>query len=74
MPSSRFCWWGCDQNRFANTYTVINTADSGVGSLSNAIDTANSTLGTDAIVFNIPGTGQNIITITSTDLPTLTET
>jgi hypothetical protein len=39
----------------ANTYTVINTSDSGAGSLRQAITDANGNAGADAIHFNIPG-------------------
>lgn len=39
---------------FANTYTVINTLDSGAGSLREAITNANSHSGADTVAFNIP--------------------
>jgi len=41
---------------FADTYTVSNTNDSGTGSLSWAIDQANSNPGSDTIVFSVSGT------------------
>lgn len=47
---------------FANTYTVVNTADSGAGSLRQAIMDANSNPGADTIAFNIAGTGVHTIT------------
>jgi hypothetical protein len=55
------------------TLTVINTDDSGVGSLRQAIADANGMAGADMIVFNIPGTGQKTITLLSL-LPVITET
>lgn len=42
-----------------NNYVVNNTADSGSGSLRQAIIDANSSLGADTIVFNIPKTDPN---------------
>jgi len=44
------------------TFTVTNTADSGAGSLRQAIDDANSAAGADTIAFNIPGAGVHTIT------------
>ncbi len=58
----------------AMTFTVINTNDSGAGSLRQAITDANNTVGADTIDFNIPGPGQKTITVTSAELPNLTET
>src|SRR5437773_8527115 len=57
----------------AATFTVINTGDSGVGSLRQAITDANAMGGADTIVFGIPGAGQKTITVLS-ELPTITET
>ncbi len=57
---------------FANTYTVVNTNDSGVGSLRQAITDANSNLGADTIAFNISGTGVHTISPLSA-LPIITE-
>jgi titin len=51
---------------------VINTNDSGPGSLRSAITCANDTTGTDTIAFNIPGTGAHTISPLS-PLPTITE-
>jgi len=47
------------------TYSVDNTNDSGAGSLRQAILDANAHAGTDAISFNIPGSGVHTITPTS---------
>jgi len=46
---------------FAATFTVTNTADSGAGSLRQAILDANTAAGADTIAFNIPGTGPFLI-------------
>lgn len=56
---------------FSNTYTVINTADSGAGSLRQAITDANANAGPDTIVFSIPGMGPWTITVSSA-LPNIT--
>ncbi|WP_326540719.1 cadherin domain-containing protein, partial [Pseudorhodoferax sp.] len=53
------------------TYTVSTTADSGAGSLRQAITDANTNAGADTIVFAIPGAGLQTITL-STALPTIT--
>jgi len=42
-------------------FAVINTNDAGAGSLRQAILQANATMGTDQIVFNIPGVGPHTI-------------
>ena len=57
----------------AADFTVTNTADSGAGSLRQAITDANGTLGADTILFAIPGAGQKTITVLSL-LPLITET
>ncbi|HQZ95643.1 MAG TPA: Calx-beta domain-containing protein [Pyrinomonadaceae bacterium] len=44
------------------TFTVINTNDSGAGSLRQAIIDANNAVGLDTINFNIPGAGLHTIT------------
>ncbi len=49
----------------ANTYTVTSTADSGAGSLRQAILDANTNPGADTIVFNIVGSGVQTIAPTS---------
>lgn len=41
----------------AATFTVVNTNDSGPGSLRMAINAVNASPGADTILFNIPGTG-----------------
>jgi hypothetical protein len=46
----------------ASTFTVTNTADSGPGSLRQAILDANASPGLDTIAFNIPGSGVHTIT------------
>jgi RHS repeat-associated protein/uncharacterized repeat protein (TIGR01451 family) len=52
------------------TFTVLNTNDSGAGSLRQAILDANITAVPDLITFNIPGTGVHTIAPTSA-LPTI---
>jgi hypothetical protein len=54
------------------TFSVINTNDSGAGSLRQAILDSNSTTGANIIDFAIPGTGLLSISPTST-LPTITD-
>ena len=44
-----------------NTFVVTNTADSGAGSLRQAILDANANSGADVINFNITGTGVHTI-------------
>jgi len=56
----------------ANTYTVTTTADSGAGSLRQAILDANANAGADTIHFNIPGGGVQTIT-PLTDFPYITD-
>ncbi len=55
----------------AATFTVINTNDSGAGSLRQAILDANATMGLDTIAFDIPGTGVHTISPAS-NLPSVT--
>src|SRR5262245_14272617 len=55
----------------ANTYTVTSIADSGAGTLRQAILDANANPGADTIAFNITGSGVHTITPTST-LPDIT--
>lgn len=58
------------------TIWVTNTNDDGDGSLRAAIECANSTPGANTIRFNIPGTGRQIIYVSSTTgqpLPPLTD-
>ncbi len=49
----------------AATFTVLNTADSGPGSLRQAVLDANGTAAADSIAFAIPGTGPHTITLQS---------
>jgi hypothetical protein len=56
----------------ATTYTVTSTADSGAGSLRQAITDANASLGPDTIAFNIIGSGVHTIT-PATPLPPITD-
>ena len=53
-------------------FTVTNTADSGVGSLRQAILDANAAAGPDTIAFAIPGPGAHTISLL-TSLPTATD-
>ena len=55
----------------AGTFTVTNTADSGAGSLRQAITDANALVGADTINFNIPGAGVHTISPASA-LPAIT--
>ncbi len=45
----------------SETFTVINTNDDGPGSLRQAIEIANASVGPDIIAFNIPGAGPHTI-------------
>lgn len=54
------------------SFTVTNTNDSGSGSLRQAILDANTSLGTDTITFDIPGTGPHTIAPLSA-LPAITD-
>jgi hypothetical protein len=56
----------------AATFTVTNTADSGAGSLRQAILDANANAGADTIAFNIPGSGPFVITPLPPGLPAMT--
>ena len=56
----------------AATYTVTTTADSGAGSLRQAITDANGSPGHDDIAFNITGSGVHTIA-PATALPTITD-
>src|SRR5512135_286788 len=49
----------------ASTFTVINTNDSGAGSLRQAVTDANAGAGPHTIVFDIPGSGVQTIAIAS---------
>jgi len=54
-----------------STFTVTTTADSGAGSLRQAIYTADNAGGTNTIDFDIPGSGPRVITLQS-ELPPIT--
>ncbi len=56
----------------ATTYTVTSTADSGPGSLRQAITDANASLGADTIAFSIVGSGVQTI-VPATPLPPITD-
>src|SRR5438105_7967359 len=56
---------------FFSTFTVTNTADSGAGSLRQAIIDANNNAGADSISFNISGSGVHTISPT-TQFPNIT--
>src|SRR6516164_8138622 len=61
------------ESRFVlTTFPVTNTADSGPGSLRQAILDANANPGLDTIAFNISGSGVQTIT-PSTALPTISD-
>jgi RHS repeat-associated protein len=64
-------WLLCAESCTAATLVVTNTADSGAGSLRQAISDANNTPGSNTITFNIPGGGVQIIQPFST-LPAIT--
>jgi hypothetical protein len=53
----------------AATFTVTTTADTGAGSLRDAITSANAASGPDDVRFNIPGSGAKTISVTSAPLP-----
>ncbi len=53
------CMLVFNTNVYCAVYTVINTNDSGSGSLREAITLANNSIGADQIVFNIPDTDPN---------------
>ena len=55
----------------AATFTVTSTADSGAGSLRQAITDANNAGGTDTVAFNIAGSGPHTIAL-ATPLPAIT--
>ena len=57
----------------ASTFTVINTSDSGAGSLRQAITDANANAGLDTIAFDIPGSGVQTINVSLTLLPPVTD-
>lgn len=79
VPSKKQAWWASAGSwcallisGSAANFSVINTQDSGPGSLRNAILSANATSGTDSISFSIPGAGVRTIT-PLTALPVVTD-
>ena len=50
----------------ADTFTVTSTADTGAGSLRQAITDANNHAGSDTIAFDIPGSGVQTINVSLT--------
>ena len=64
-------WFAVAPIAIADTFTVINTDDTGAGSLRQAITDANNHAGLDTIAFNIPGAGVHTITPAS-QLPSIT--
>ena len=66
-PQMRALW-----NNVLATFTVTSTANSGAGTLRQAITDANASSGADTIVFNIPGVGLQTISPTSA-LPAITD-
>src|SRR5215470_13397697 len=56
----------------ADTFTVLNTDDTGAGSLRQAITDANALGGTNTIAFAIPGGGVHTIAVPNTALPSVT--
>ena len=65
-------WAGRSAPAYAATFTVTNTADSGAGSLRQAILDVNALAGTDLIAFDITGAGPHTIQPSSA-LPTITD-
>jgi len=61
----------CAESRAA-TFTVTNTADTGVGSFRQAIEDANSNLGPDEVQFAIQGVGSHVI-MTTSPLPEISD-
>jgi hypothetical protein len=66
----------CENRLLLATFTVTNTNASGAGSLSDAINSANtadifSPTQLNSITFNIPGTGPFVINLSKTPLPTI---
>jgi hypothetical protein len=72
MKQSKHSRFESLEQRQLMSFTVVNTADSGVGSLRQAISDANANPGADVIDFNIPGTGLHFISPT-TALPAITD-
>ena len=71
-PRPRFSVLEALENRRLLSFSVTTTADSGTGSLREAINLANTTPGQDTIKFNIPGGGVQPISLLAA-LPTISE-
>src|SRR5262245_29512745 len=66
------CWWLYGAGLlWGATFTVTTTADTGAGSLRQALLSANLSPGVDAIQFNVSGAGVRMIA-PRTELPTIT--
>src|SRR5262249_47175779 len=61
------------QDHVSSVFTVVNTNDSGPGSLRQAILDADNNPGLDLINFNIPGAAPYVINLTSGPLPQVTD-
>jgi len=72
LAASAICLLVAGRTGLAATFTVINTTDSGPGSLRQAILNSNAAAGGDLIAFNIPGPGIHTISPLS-PLPALTD-
>jgi hypothetical protein len=72
MKQSKHSRFESLEQRQLMSFTVVNAADSGAGSLRQAILDANANPGADVIDFNIPGTGLHFIS-PATALPAITD-
>ncbi|MEO0599962.1 MAG: DUF4215 domain-containing protein [Myxococcota bacterium] len=63
----------CATPTLAATFTVTSTADSGAGTLREAVESAEASAGADTIAFAIPGAGVHVIAL-DTPLPKIEET
>jgi Concanavalin A-like lectin/glucanases superfamily/Domain of unknown function (DUF4214)/Right handed beta helix region len=61
------------QDQISSVFTVVNTNDSGPGSLRQTILDADNVAGLDLINFNIPGPAPHVIQLTSGPLPQVTD-
>lgn len=74
-PAPRLTLEPLETRTLLATFTVTASADSGVGSLRNAIESANASQGPDLIVFDIAGTPGAVRTINlGSALPDITDT
>lgn len=71
-PTTRLRMEGLEDRSLLATFTVTSTADSGGGSLREALTLANMNAGVDTVAFNIAGAGTKTISPLS-PLPALTE-